>query len=258
MNSDSEALLPALEAALQRLAQHQSDELAHQLRPILLTNLDRGRIQTFTAGRSDQIPAYLESVASNFTTLHTLIHQLQIERSPEAWTPLYERMQTWAYNFFLRKNFTAGDHTLELAAECAAEAAAALLTAYFPYDTDFDPWAHILVQNSCRKYIQKSLQKSVVPEDKKIELNDDLIDPPEPLPEWQTLQKELGTQLDEAISQLPELRRAVIQMLYFDELEPAEIAQKLGKSLGAVYSLHFNALADLRKILSTTMDNLHE
>jgi RNA polymerase sigma factor (sigma-70 family) len=257
-NVESETLHYQLEQALERLAKIRGDELARQIRPILLTNLDRGRIQRFLEGNPDQVQAYVSQVADCFSTLHTYLQRLQTERDPEVWQPLYERMQTWAYNFFLRKNFAADDHTREIAIECAAEAAIHLLNSHFPYDTDFNPWAHILVQNTCRKFIHNSLKKSIVPQEKQVELEDDLADLKDPPLEVQMLMTELGAELDSALAQLSEARRNVIRMLYFDGMELEEIAQKLGKSMGAVYSLHFNALGDLRKILSAIRDKLNE
>jgi DNA-directed RNA polymerase specialized sigma24 family protein len=41
-------------------------------------------------------------------------------------------------------------------------------------------------------------------------------------------------------------------------MKPDEIAKKMGKTVGAIYSLRFNALNDLRKILSRNRDNLNE
>jgi RNA polymerase sigma factor (sigma-70 family) len=247
-----------LEEALRALAGARGDELARQIKPILLANLDRGRVHKFTEGEANRIRAYVWRVADGFSSLQARLRQLQIKRDPEAWAPLYERMQTWAYNFLVRKNFAAGDHTREIAIECAHEAAISLVNSHFPYDTGFDPWAHILVQNACRKFIHRSLKKSVVPEARQVELEDDLVDPHDLLLEPQMLRRELDEELESALAQLPEARRNVIQMIYFDELEPQEIAQKLGKSVGAVYSLQFNALRDLRKILSTIRDNLNE
>jgi RNA polymerase sigma factor (sigma-70 family) len=258
VNVEAKDIRPKLEEALKALAEARGEELARRIKPTLLANLDRGRIHAFTEGQADRIHAYAWRVADGFSSLHAYLHQLQIERDPDAWAPLYARMQTWTYNFFLRKNFTADDHTRDLAVECAHEAAIHLLDAHFPYDTDFDPWAHILVQNACRKFIHNSMKKSVVPQEKQVELEDDLTNPNDLLLEAQFLHKELGDDLASILAQLSEARRSVIQMLYFDELEVEEIAQKLGKSVGAVYSLHFNALADLRKILSTIRDNLHE
>jgi RNA polymerase sigma factor (sigma-70 family) len=255
---ESETLHHQLEQALERLAETRGDELARQVKPILLANLDRGRIQRFLDGNPDQIQAYVWQVADSFSTLHAYLQKLQTKRDPEAWSPLYERMQTWAYNFFLRKNFAADDRTREIAIECANEAAMQLLNSHFPYDTDFDPWAHILVQNTSRKFIHNSLKKSIVPQEKQVDLEDDLADLNDPSLEAQMLMTELGVELDSALAQLSEARRDVIRMLYFDGMEMEEIAQKLGKSVGAVYSLHFNALGDLRKILSAIRDKLNE
>jgi RNA polymerase sigma factor (sigma-70 family) len=255
---ESETLHHQLEQALKQLAEIRGDELARQIKPILLANLDRGRIHRFLEGKTDHVQSYVWRVADCFSDLHVYLNQLQTERDPEVWKTLYERMQTWAYNFFLRKNFAADDHTGEIAIECASEAAIHLLDAHFPYDTDFDPWAHILVQNTCRKFIHKSLKKSAVPQEKQVELEDELADRNDPPLEAQMLMAEFGAELESALAQLSEARRSVIRMLYFDEMKMDEIAQKLEKSMGAVYSLHFNALEDLRKILSTIRDNLNE
>lgn len=257
-NVDLETLHHQLEQALERLAEIRGDELARRIKPILLANLDRGRIHRFLDGKPERTQSYVWQVADGFSTLHVYLHQLQHERDPEAWQPLYERMQTWAYNFFLRKNFAADDHTREIAIECATEAAIHLLNSHFPYDTDFDPWAHILVQNTCRKFIQTSLKKSVVPQEKQVDLEDDLADLNDPPLEAQMLMTELGAELESALAQLSEARRSVVRMLYFDGMDLEEIAEKLGKSTGAVYSLHFNALGDLRKILSAIRDKSNE
>lgn len=249
---EMDALHDQLDQALKQLAEIRGEELARQIKLILLANLDRGRIHRFVEGDPARVAAYVWRVADGFSNLQAYLHQLQTEQDPEAWAPLYKRMQTWAYNFFLRKNFFAGDHTREIAIECATEAALNLLNSHFPYDTSFDPWAHILVQNACRKFIQKSLKKSTVPQEKQVELEDDLVNLNDPPLEAQMLMAELGAELESALAQLSEARSSVIRMLYFDEMEPEEIAKKLGKSAGAIYSLHFNALEDLRKILNKT------
>ena len=253
MSLEMEKIQHALEGALSALAESQGDEISRQIKPILLANLDRGRIQTFTDGNPDLVHTYVWLVAENFTRLNPHLHQLQTERNTEVWEPLYEQMQTWAYNFFRRKSFAADDHTREIAIECATNAAVNLLNAHFPYDTDFDPWIHTIVQHACRKYIQKALRKSVVPEEKMVDLEDNLVGTEDFL-----LEMESGDETATALAQLSEARRTVIQLIYFDELSPEETAQKMGKSVGAVYSLQFHALNDLRKILGTIRDNLNE
>jgi RNA polymerase sigma factor (sigma-70 family) len=246
-----------LVAALNALAETQGEALARQIRPILLANLDRGRLE---AGQRQPggIPAYVRRVAENFITLNPYLRRLQVEQSPEVWEPLYEQMQTWAYNYFLRKGFDAGESTRDIAIEAATDAATFLLTAYFPYDTEFKPWAYITVQHACQKYIQRALRKSVVPEEMKVELEDELTDGNGPLLEPGDLQSEFGDELEDALSQLSEARRAVIRLIFFDELKPDEVAQRLGKSVSAIYTLQFHGLRDLRKILTAIRDNLNE
>lgn len=247
-----------LEKTLAALTRDQGEEFARQIKSIIITNMERGRLQTFTDGNPTRIQAYIWIIAQTYSRLKPFIHQLQIERDSTAWAPLYERMQTWAYNFFLKKNFRADDRTREIAIECATEAAATLLKSHFPYDTEFDPWAHVIVQNTCRKYIHRSLRKSVVPEDKKIKLDDELADPHDHLLESSSLQKEAGQELLEALNQLSEARRTVIQLIYFEELSFEETARRMGKTVGAIYSLQFHALHELRKILGTNRDKHNE
>jgi RNA polymerase sigma factor (sigma-70 family) len=260
MSLESEKIQGRLKEALNTLAETEGDGLARQLQPILLANLDRGRVHSFLEGNPGRIPDYVRRVAEAYTSLNPYLHKLQTERSAEAWGPLFERMQTWAYNFFLRKNFARDNRTREIAVECATEAAVSLLNAHFPYDTEFEPWAHILVQNTCRKYIQHAFRKSEVPQDKKVDLDDsdNLASPNEELLEMDALQREAGHEIMEAMKQLSEARRQVIQAIYFDEMEPEETARRMGRSVGAIYSLQFQALKDLRKILSTIRDRLND
>lgn len=255
MTVEPQHLAQELEQAIQTLA---NPDLAHRLKPILLANLDRGRVHRFLDKDSATVYDYVWLVSQRFLTLQTYLHQLQITRDASVWAPLYQRMQTWAYNFFLRKNFAADDHTREIAIECANNAALNLIKAHFPYDTEFDAWAHVLVQHACHKFIGHSLKKSVVPEEKQVELTDDLTVPNDLLIETQLVQHEFSARLQAALAQLTEARRRVIQMSYLEELEPEEIAQILGKSVGAVYSLQFHGLRDLRKILNPNRDNLNE
>jgi RNA polymerase sigma factor (sigma-70 family) len=255
MSLESEKIQLALEEAINALAESRD---VGKIKPILYANLDRGRIQAYTEGKTDQVFAYVWLVAETFASLNPLLHSLQAEKSTEAWAPLFERMQNWAYSFFLKKGFAADKATSDIASECSTEAAVSLISAYFPYDTEFDAWAHIIVQNSCRKFMEKAFRKSIVPQENIVELDDNLISAEELLLEMQTLRSEQETEIAHALAQLSEARRNVIHYIYFDELDAEEAAQKMGKTVGAIYSLQFNALQDLRKILSTIRDNINE
>ncbi len=232
--------------------------LAGNIRPILYSNLERGRIEAYLEGDIDRLGEYVERLAARYAGLSASIHEIQTERTNKAWEPLFERMQTWAFNFLVRKGFHADDSTREIAVECASDAASMLMKAHFPYDTDFDPWAHVIVQNACRKFIRAGTKKSAIPDENLVNLDENLRSLVDPPPEDRDSSKDLTAILPNAIEQLSESRRQVIRLAYFEELSPEEIAAKMGKSVGAIYSLQFNALEDLRKILGPNRNNLND
>ena len=247
-----------IERHIEALAAERGRELADKLRPILYTNLDRERIQAFTDGDSDRLREYIRQVADRYQALNPYIHEIQFEWNETAWETLFQRLQIWAFNFLVRKGFQATPATQEIAAECASDAASTLLKAHFPYDTEFDPWAHIIVQNVCRKFIRTATKRSVIPEESLLSLDETLqISVDSPL-DTQDFGKSLEAGLSDAIARLPEARRQVIILIYFDGMSSSEAAKKMGKSVGAIYSLQFNALEELRKILTGIRDNLNE
>ncbi len=240
------------------LTKEKGKDWADKIRPILSSNLDRGRIGLYIEGNLDRLPEYIERVAAQYSNLSAYIHEIQTERTGRLWEPLFERMQIWAFNFLIRKGFEADASTQEIAAECAADAAAMLLKAYFPYDTDFDPWAHVIVQNACRKFIRAGLKKSNVPEESLLALDENLRAPADPPLGTFDSSNDRETELLDAISKLPEARRQVVELVYFEGLSPDEAATRMGKSVGAIYSLQFNALEELRKILSRIGNTLND
>jgi RNA polymerase sigma factor (sigma-70 family) len=197
-------------------------------------------------------------VAEEYINLSPLINKLQIERTTTAWEPLFKQMVSWAFNFFIKKGFLANIPTQEIATECAAEAAMNILRAHFPYDTDLEPWACVTVQNTCRKYIRGATKKSLIPQQNIVNLDETLSNIKDPKTQDQEYLKELQGDLLEAIAKLSTSRRQVVEFIYFMELSPVEIAKRMKKSVGAIYSLQFNALRDLRKILSENRNNTNE
>jgi RNA polymerase sigma factor (sigma-70 family) len=246
-----------IEKTLKSLSDREGDEFAVRLGLILSTNLKRGRIQVFVEEDIKRVPEYVWKVAENYKNLGPLINQLQIERSAKTWESVFLKMQTWAYNFFIRKNFYPNIATQESAVECATEAAISVLSAHFPYDTEFEPWAHMIVLHACQKYIRKGMLSG------KYQANIGILDEEAENIQDHAFQefeyhKSLRNDLLNALSQLPLSRRQVIEMMYFRGFSAAEIAAELGKSVGAVYSQHFNALSDLKKVMGQTRDNINE
>lgn len=250
MDNPNDIISAKLEEALSIFKEQRGANLCIKIKPILYSNLDRGRVQTFTEGNEKCIHDYVELVAEIYERLSPFIHKLQIERSEEAWKPLMQKMYMWAYSYFLRINFEPGEHTMEIAKERATDAAMTLINAHFPYDTEFDPWARVLLIYECRKFIRSSTKKSNIPQEVLVEMDslsqcihERLFDNP-------ASKRETRIDLLDSIAKLSTARQQVILGLYFEGFSSNDLAVKMDKSVGAIYNLHFHALKDLQKILS--------
>jgi hypothetical protein len=154
MSVETETLQQAVERALRLLVEQRGTELVQAVAPIIFTNLDKGRMQTFLERKNCSPGDYVRRVADHYKQWHDYVHAVQIERRSDAWQPLYAQLQQWAFWLLPRIGYPAyarQEEQLEQAQACAAEAAIALLNAYFPYDVDFEPWAYVLLQNVSRK-----------------------------------------------------------------------------------------------------------
>jgi len=247
MNHYRQAIVNEIEKNLQVL----EPERAAVFRSVLYANLDRGRVETFIGNDLNCVGDYVQRVVEHHARLSSYIKSVQSERSDAVWLPLFQKLQMWAYNFLLRKNFAPGDSTRVVAEECATEAALRILDAYFPYDTDFDPWAHTIITITCLRFFRDGTKKSLIPAQNIVELDDELPD----LENGGLLDPDNKNDLLEAMSGLSDARCQVIQLHYLEDMPLPEIAKVMGKTVGAVHSLHFNALQDLRKILSKNRNN---
>jgi RNA polymerase sigma factor (sigma-70 family) len=241
-------LIEKIEEVLNSITAERGSQLIGKVRPIIFSNFDRGRVHTFIEGDVDLVQDYVERVTDNYAKLNPFLHRLQIERADDVWKELLDKMQSWAYGYFLSKNFVPGEDTLEIARTQATEAAMTILDAHFPYDVEFFPWARVLLIHTCQRYIRKAIRKSEIPSKKVVSI--DLVSElAGGLEKNLELSGEVKLDIIRAIEYLPEARRQVIVMLYFEGKSPKDVSEELNKSVGAIYSLHFNALNDLRKIL---------
>lgn len=259
MDSHNDELKVKIEAILSAQALRYGEELISQVRPILANNLAHHRLDFYADVDSLQLEEYIATVINNYSLWHEFLFAVQIERDVTVWESLLKKLIHFAYQYFLHKNFDSSQYTYEIAEECATKAAEAILLAQFPYDSNFDAWARRIVQLKCLKFMSEEMQMRKIPADMQIEFNEEIENSTETPDLLKTLlEGELHSTIETALKQIPESRRNVIIMRYFEELPPNEIAQKIGKSVGAVYSLHFNALQDLRKIFIKTGITLNE
>jgi RNA polymerase sigma factor (sigma-70 family) len=258
--NDDEELKAAIRQALAALARERGQALADAIDPIIQANRDRGRLLHFLNGKDQQNPTpagYVKRVADYYEKLHDYLSQLQKGQNPELWQRLYEKFQRRAYRLLARRHIPhAVIIRLEYHVECAAMAAAELLRARFPYDTEFDPWAEIILQHAVRKFMRRL---------KKWQRDESDPVPAERLHDWwqrqqdpNSLEAQANVELEEllaAIEQLPPAQKEVFILKEIDDYEYTEIAEALGRTLNAVYQLYFKARKNLRKIFGPQGDN---
>ncbi len=240
-----------IEAALASVAQRFGEDTAANLSPILLANIKHGRFETFASDGKAQLTDYLERMVNCYQQMHLYIDKVQIEKDDLVWIPLYSKISKWIFNLFLRKGFAAAYIQEEIVPELAQEASIQLLKAHFTYDTDFDPWAYMIVNDTCLKFMRSLYKKSAVPFRATVDLDESVEERLEdPRQRLENSFNENRSAIMEAIKKLPPERREVILQKYFYELPSEQIAEKTHRSIAAVYSMHFNAIENLRKILS--------
>ena len=248
-DQSSAQALTLIERVLESVCAGSPPQTTAQFKAIVYTNHDRGRIEKFTDGDPAKIEGYVHETFDIFQQLSGYLHSIQEERDEALWEPLFEKMARWAYRALLRHNFQPGSHTSDLAQECAAEAAIKLIDSHFPYDTNFDSWAHVLTYFTCLKFFRRGSKKTnpanAEPLEEAINLpadNDDL-----------TPEERASRQIDllDAISQLAPNRQMVIHLTYFEGLDAEQAAEVMSRSRGAVYNLRYNALNELREILDS-------
>ena len=104
---EEQALAAALQQAIQSVAAQNGKALARTITPIILANMDRGRVHNFLDGQENGQPEeYVWRVLAYYQKWQPYLAQIQEERQPDLWQPLYEKLKRWAYNYLFRKNFS--------------------------------------------------------------------------------------------------------------------------------------------------------
>lgn len=252
-------LKAAIEKALQEM-DGETGRVVEAVRPILAGNVKSGRIQRFVNEDPDSaaVMAYVERVARYHEACHEQVHELQVEKSAEAWEALYVLLQKWAYAFLRRRGFPARGDRYEHAVACAGEAAATILSTRFPFDVHFQRWAYVILQNICRRHIENHWNSRDALHNSPVDLNewDDWAQNlAHPTAEEDIERIGLRHDLLEAITELASDARAeFILLYYFHQRTFAEIAEMMGRTTNALYKLHFDALEELRKIWQAKQD----
>ncbi len=249
MEPTKQEIMETIRSILGNLPVSENDHQIGKIESILETNLERKRILGFISGDWKRLEEYIWLVVENYRRLSGYLHKIQVERDNETWTELLLELKKWAKGYLMKKN-TGNPQLEDMIAECANEVSIKLMQAYFPYDTDFDPWAHRVTYHACLHYLRRAAKPSNPANH--LSLDDENLSIPliDQTKINQYLNAENRMILLDAIEQLSPARQEVILMTYFQGAPPEEIAKKLNRSVSAVYQLKFQATNELRKILS--------
>ncbi len=255
MPVDNRTLKVEFDVAFQQLVEQKNKITAVAVQQTVMANLEQRRVERWLGEDKTRSPsAYVHLVIETYEQYQPYIHQIQVERSEIVWEALFKKLQHWAYSYLICIGFRSEHATFQLAVTLATETAITLLTARFPYDVPFDPWAHVLLLHVCRRHIREAKKQSAIPDENLLALHEELVHDALSL---DTLHlQEVRLDLLDAIAELPtESWRQVILLQYFENLSPAEIASVMGKSPSAVYNLHFKAISRLREIMTQKRHN---
>ncbi|HVZ38687.1 MAG TPA: sigma-70 family RNA polymerase sigma factor [Candidatus Kapabacteria bacterium] len=134
--------------------------------------------------------------------------------------------------------------------------------ASFNTEYAFSTWLYKIASNNCIDYLRKrrlrtvSIDAPVQTRDGEVQM--ELIDPDAQRPDVPLTSAERTAVLQEAIANLPEKYRLVIELRHTQELEYADIAEQLSLPLGTVKAHLFRARALLLKRLQGKMVHFEE
>ena len=132
----------------------------------------------------------------------------------------------------------------------------------FNTDYAFSTWLYKIASNNCIDYLRKrrlktvSIDAPVQTRDGEVQM--EIADPSAVRPDVPLTAAERTQVLQEAIKNLPDKYRIVIEMRHTQELEYADIAERLGLPLGTVKAHLFRARALLLKRLQGKMVHFSE
>jgi RNA polymerase sigma factor (sigma-70 family) len=240
-----------LRNTLKNLEAQVDQALAPEIYQVLRTNLERNRIAYFLHNcPGSTLDEYVQRVVEIYRRLHPYLYELQEEKSEAAWVALLARMERWAYSYLIKKGFEYSDATRQLAQDYCADASIKLVHARFPYDTEFDPWVVVLLQNICRKGMRTAVRHDGGLH-AQTSMDEEWVENlPDPDGDGSNSIFDFRQDLFQAFKTLEPDERQVLQLYYFQGFKPAEIAARLGKGPSFVYSIKFLALAKLKKVLA--------
>lgn len=229
------------------------------IRQILNRNLSNGRLQRVLSKSDCNVENYVTRVVNSVSRWQIYLYELQIEKSEEAWQDLLPKLRQWASALYLKWGAFLDHERSTQAHYSSVDGAMEILKSDFPYDVDFYPWAYALQRNTCCRHVREASKKANGSGIKILELDawdrweQNLPDPNlKPIDTDISLQ-EIRRELLISLEQLAISQQSFVKFYYFEELSYSEIMCKLDRSKNALYSLHHNALKNLRNLVENQL-----
>lgn len=220
---------------------------------ILRANQYSGRVaRSLAAGYYATPGEYARGVARHYCVWQPIVYQLCHHPEDPSWSTLYARLHQAARRRLHRAAPYLMGGLEETAADCAADAALRLYHSRYPFDCDFYAWAYAILNTVCRRALTDlgSNQDLLYHCSVSTDALDDSGLPPDASTEGEWLD-DLERELDQATLCLSTSnRRNFARLYYFEGKSYPQIAHEMGKSIGALYKLNNDTLADYRRRLA--------
>lgn len=222
--------------------------LNEHVEAIVERNIRSGRFQRVCNFRCRALAReeYTTLVRDYYLQYYALISRLE-QGDLEAWEQLSHRLFRAAYTLLLNRNWNE-EQAYARAQEAMQEACLSIYCRVYPYDCPFEAWAFTILHHHVFLMYHRSHNPLDFPY---------ITDPLDELSEKASEEPTDFTAIEyygpflRALSRLRSSAQGqVIDCLFFQGLSPEETAQKLGKTIQAVYNLKGRALANLGSLLT--------
>ena len=118
------------------------------------------------------------------------------------------------------------------------------------FEGGLDVWMYTIERNVVRDYFRKQTGFSVLPFEEKWNM---ILNPPIDDPYVTVERAEINEIISASLGDLPEQYREIIELRFFKNKSLKEIANIMGKNVGAIKVLQFRAIQKLRNIVKEKM-----
>jgi len=168
-----------------------------------------------------------------------------------AFREFYERFFDKVYKYAYRKVKNRSDAE-DITEETFLKALKGFKNFEERFEGGLDVWMYTIERNVVRDYFRRQTGFSVLPFEERWSI---ILNPPIDDPYVTAERAEIKEIINTSLNDLPEQYREIIEFRFFRNMSLKEIANIMGKSIGAVKVLQFRALQKLRILVKEKMEH---